>query len=273
MPPQVPESGSMSSVGELAGLGRVPSDYVERNCTAWDRWAVDHVASGRRAWTEPKLRWGLWGTTESELELVSDLPEGSDIVELGCGTAAISAWLARAGMRPVAVDVSRKQLDLAERLQRELGPSFPLIHANAEDVPYDTESFDLAISEYGASLWCEPHRWLIEAHRLLRSGGRLLFVANSPLLMACTPESGDRAGPMLVRDSFGSPVFELPDGEVEFHLSHSSWVKLLRSFGFTLERLVEVRPPHRAQARYELASTEWARRWPSEDIWVAQKTG
>jgi SAM-dependent methyltransferase len=275
MPPRASEGddGSTSRVAEVAALGPVPADYVERNRTAWDRWAVDYIAAGRRAWTGNGLRWGLWGIPESEIELVADLPEGSDIVELGCGTAAISAWLARAGMRPVAIDVSRKQLDLAERLQGEVGPIFPLIHANAEDVPYDTDSFDLAISEYGASLWCEPNRWLIEAHRLLRPGGLLLFITNSPLLMACTPESGGRAGPMLVRDSFGSPVFELPDGVVEFHLSHSSWVKLLRSYGFTLEQLIEVRPPHRAQARYELAATEWARRWPSEDVWVARKAG
>src|SRR4029453_14970882 len=111
----------------------------------------------------------------------------------------------------------------------------------------------------GASLWCEPHRWLIEAHRLLRPGGVLLFVANSPLLMACTPESGDRAGPMLVRDSFGSPVFELPDGVVEFHLSHSSWVKLLRSFGFTLERLAQGGPSPPPQAPYAPVSPERAR--------------
>jgi SAM-dependent methyltransferase len=264
---------SAPRAGEVADVGVVPADYVERNRAAWDRWAAEYVVAGRRAWTERGLHWGLWSTPESELELVGDLPEGSDIVELGCGTAAVSAWLARAGMRPVAVDVSRKQLDLAERLQRELGPSFPLIHANAENVPYDTESFDLAISEYGASLWCEPHHWLIEAHRLLRPGGSLLFVVNSPQLIACTPEDGGRAGTNLVRDAFGSQVLELADGVVEFHLSHSSWVRLLCSFGFTLQRLVEVRPRHGARPRFDFVSTEWARRWPSEDIWVAQKAG
>jgi hypothetical protein len=31
---------------------------------------------------------------------------------------------------------------------------------------------DLAVSEYGASIWCDPHRWIPEAHRLLRPGGR-----------------------------------------------------------------------------------------------------
>ena len=85
------------------------------------------------------------------------------------------------------------------------------------------------ISEYGASLWCEPHRWLAEADRLLRPGGGLIFVTNSPLLMACTPESGERAGDRLVRDYFRSPVREYPDGVVEFHLTHGSWIGCSRA--------------------------------------------
>jgi ubiquinone/menaquinone biosynthesis C-methylase UbiE len=183
----------------------------------------------------------------------------------------VSSWVARAGFRPVAVDVSRKQLDVAAHLQQEAGISFPLIHANAEDVPYETDSFDLAISEYGASLWCEPHRWLAEADRLLRPGGALIFVTNSPLLMACTPETGERAGDRLVRDYFTSPVREYPDGVVEFHLTHGSWIEILYGYGFSVERLVELRPPHGTQPRFDFVSIEWARRWPSEEIWVARK--
>jgi ubiquinone/menaquinone biosynthesis C-methylase UbiE len=272
MSPRATDRDELPRVDEIVPVGAVPPDYVERNRAAWNRWAVDYIATGRKAWTDSELRWGIWGIPESELELLAHLPEGSDVVELGCGTAAISAWVARAGLRPVAVDVSRAQLDVAARLQDELGPSFPLIHANAEQVPFDTESFDLVISEYGASLWCEPHRWLAEANRLLRPQGGLIFVTNSPLLMACTPESGERAGDRLLRDYFASPVREFPeDGVVEFHLTHGNWVRLLRAYGFTLERLVELRPQHGARPRFEFVSNEWARRWPSEEIWVARK--
>jgi SAM-dependent methyltransferase len=252
-------------------VGAAPTDYVEKNKAAWDRWALHYTATGRKAWTEKELKWGIWGVQESELGLLSNLPKGADVIELGCGTASVSSWVARAGFRPVAVDVSRKQLDVAARLQQEFGLAFPLIHANAEDVPYDTDSFDLAISEYGASLWCEPNRWLAEADRLLRPGGGLIFVTNSPLLMACTPESGERAGDRLLRDYFTNPVREYPDGVVEFHLTHGRWIDVLGAHGFTVERLVELRPPHGSQPRFDFVSIEWARRWPSEEIWVARK--
>lgn len=271
-PPSASDDLGVPSVDELVAIGPVPASYVERNRAAWERWALEHAVAARKAWTKGEFRWGLWGVPESELALVADVPQGADIVELGCGTAAISAALARTGMRPVAVDFSRRQMDLAAGLQRELGPYFPLIHANVEEIPFENESFDLALSDYGASLWCEPRRWLAEAHRVLRPRGRLVFVVNSPMLMACTPEDGSRAGDVLVRDSFASPVFEFAtEGVVEFHLNHSDWVRTLRALGFTVDRLIEVRPPPRAKARYDLASIEWARRWPSEDIWVAQK--
>jgi SAM-dependent methyltransferase len=256
---------------DAATVGAAPPDYVEKNHAAWDRWAIHYTATGRKAWTEKELKWGIWGVPESELGLLQGLPAGADVVELGCGTASVSSWISRAGFRPVAVDISRKQLDIAARLQQEFGLAFPLIHASAEEVPYDAESFDLAISEYGASLWCEPHRWLAEADRLLRPGGALIFVTNSPLLMACTPEGGERAGDRLLRDYFTSPVREYPDGVVEFHLTHGSWIELLNAYGLAVERLVELRPPHGTKPRFDFVSIEWARRWPSEEIWVARK--
>jgi SAM-dependent methyltransferase len=245
---------------------------VLRNRVAWDLWAQDQIAAGRNAWGDKDLRWGIWGIPEAELQLLDLLQPESDVVELGCGTAAVSAWLTRRGHRPVAVDFSRHQLETARWLQRDFGPSFPLIHANAEEVPYDTESFDVAFSEYGPSHWCDPRRWLPEAHRLLRPAGRLIFFTNGAMLIACTPPDGGPAQERLMRDYFGSYQVEFTDdGTVEFHPTHGQWVALLLANGFVLESLLEVRPPHGAKPRLEFTSAEWARRWPSEEIWIARK--
>jgi hypothetical protein len=61
---------------------------------------------------------------------------------------------------------------------------------------------DLVISEYGASVWCDPYRWIPEAARLLRPGGRPVFMAQSTLARMCVPERGP-ATDRLVRDLFG----------------------------------------------------------------------
>jgi SAM-dependent methyltransferase len=251
--------------------GELP-DHVRRNRAAWDAWAADHEAAGRRAWARDEPTWGIWSVPESELRVLPDV-EGLDAIELGCGTAYVSAWLARRGARPVGVDTSAAQLANARRFQAEFGLDFPLLAASAEDVPLPDASFDLAISEYGASIWCDPTRWVPEAGRLLRPGGRLIFLVNGTLAMLTAPdEDGVPSGESLLRPYFGMGRFEWPDqASVEFHLGYGDWIRLLRRTGFEIEDLLEVRPSDDAETRFPYVTLEWARRWPSEEIWRARK--
>ncbi len=148
-----------------------------------------------------------------------------------------------------------------------------MLHGNAETVPYPDASFDLALSEYGASIWCDPARWVPEAARLLRPGGDLVMLKTGLLRLLCTADDGERAGDRLVRDAFGPLRVEWSDdGSVEFDLPHGEWIALFRRHGLGVERLVELRPPADASAgRYDFVSLDWARRWPSEEIWHARK--
>ena len=268
-------ASTASATAQLTGLdlsAQVEDEYVERNRALWEQLAPMHIAAGRKAWNSDELRWGLWGMPESELRLLSGFESGEDAIELGCGTAAISSWLARLGMRPVGVDISRAQLRNAEALQDDFRLRFPLICANAENVAFDNESFDLVVSEYGASLWCSPRRWLPEANRLLRPEGMLVFVTSSAFLLTCTPEDGGPVGERLVRDYFGRYRVEFePGGGVEFHLTHGHWIRLLRATGFVVDDIIEVRPDTKAKPRFDLVSPAWAQRWPSEEIWVTHK--
>jgi SAM-dependent methyltransferase len=171
------------------------------------------------------------------------------------------------------VDIAQAQLTLAARFQEEFDVRFPLLRANAERLHYDRESFDCVISDYGVSLWSDPGRWIPEAARLLRPGGRLVFLTSGSMLMTCTPETGGAAGTELVRDYFGRYRVEFePGGAVEFHLTHGRWVRVLRANGFAIENLVETRPPADATPQPQFASLEWANRWASEEIWIATKT-
>ena len=141
--------------------------HVERNRTAWTEFAPEFAEWAPRAWGSDQFEWGVWHVPESELEALPDVA-GMDTIELGCGTAYISAWLVRRGARPVGIDITPAQLETARRMQAEFGLDFPLIEASAEEVPLPDASFDLAISEYGASIWADPYRWIPEAARLLR---------------------------------------------------------------------------------------------------------
>jgi len=48
-------------------------------------------------------------------------------------------------------------------------------------------------------------------------------------------------------------------------------IRLLRSSGFEVEDLIEVQPPRGATTRYPYVSHEWARKWPSEEVWKVRK--
>jgi SAM-dependent methyltransferase len=171
------------------------------------------------------------------------------------------------------VDVTPAQLATARRCQQEFGIEFPLVEASAEDVPLPSESFDLAISEYGAVIWCDPKEWIPEAHRLLRPGGRLWFLRNSTLSILCAPDEGAPTAALL-RPQRGLGRLEWP-GElgVEWQLPHGELFRLLRGTGFDVVDLVELYAPDDAvdHAFYDGFSAEWSRQWPAEEIWVARK--
>jgi SAM-dependent methyltransferase len=256
----------------------MPDDHVLRNRESWDKDAPNWVERGRRSWRAEEPFWGIWGNAESELHLLPDV-SGVHAVELGCGTGYVSAWLARRGARVVALDNSSQQLATALMFQREFGLSFPLVHADAERAPFADASFDFAISEYGAAIWCDPHRWIPEAARILRPGGRLVFVAGTPLMMLCFPPDDDEApaDTTLHRDFFGMHRFDWHDQEgvvdaVEFHLGHGDMIRLLRANGFEVEDLLEIRAPEGASRDDGWdVSPGWARRWPSVEAWKARK--
>jgi SAM-dependent methyltransferase len=249
-------------------------EYVARNRAHWDEMADDYVANGEASWATGVPKWGIWGIPEAEVGLLPERLDGRDAIELGCGTGYVSAWLARRGARVVGIDNSPKQLETARRLQRQHGLEFPLLLGNAEAVPYPDASFDFAISEYGAALWADPYRWIPEAARLLRPGGELVFLTNGLLCILCVPatEAEGPATDRLQRPYFGMHRTEWPDSEgVEFHLGHGDWIRLLRANGFEVTDLVELRPTSDATTRYPWITVDWARQWPSEEVWQARR--
>jgi SAM-dependent methyltransferase len=199
------------------------------------------------------------------------------VLDLACGTGYFSAWLVRLGAQVTAVDFSAEQLATARRCQHEFGLRFDLIQADAESLPFADGSFDLAVSEHGVGVWCEPDAWVAEAARVLRPRGRLLFLVNSLVSALCVPAEGGPAGPTLLRAQRDIRTVTWPGGGTEFHLSHGEWIAVLRRHGFEVDALLELYPDADASrsdyADYlDIASIEWASRWPVEELWVARRS-
>ena len=247
---------------------------VGRNRALWTQVNADFTdADALRAWTAESITWGLFNIPEDDLGVLGDVA-GLDVVELGCGTAYFAAWLARRGARPVGVDVTPAQLATARRCQQQLDLFFWLVEASADAVPLRGGLFDLVISEYGASLWCDPARWVPEAARLLKPGGRLVFLTNSVLATLTVPLASGFAGQRLLRSQRDIYRTAWPGGGIEYHPSHGEWVRILRHNGFEVQALHELYAPADAGTHqyYEIVTQEWAQRWPAEDLWQARLT-
>jgi ubiquinone/menaquinone biosynthesis C-methylase UbiE len=249
-------------------------DYVAVNRAHWTQANAEYNdARAEAAWAEREITWGVWHTPERDVNVLPDV-HGKDVVELGCGTAYVGAWLKRRGARRVVgVDITPAQLATARRLNEKTGLGVELVEANAEETGLPSSSFDLAVSEYGASIWCDPYRWLPEAARLLRPLGELVFLRNSTLSVLCMPQTGSVSNVLLRPQRRLHRVDWTEPDETEFQMGHGDLFRVLREAGFELLDLVEIfaREDSRDHDRYTYVSAEWARKWPAEEIWRARK--
>jgi ubiquinone/menaquinone biosynthesis C-methylase UbiE len=242
------------------------------NVEAWTRANAEFTdARAEQAWARDDITYGVWHAPESELRVLPDVV-GKDVIDLGCGTGYFCAHLKKAGAaRVVGVDPTPAQLATARRCEEKFRLGIEFVEAFAEDVPLPDASFDLVFSEYGASIWADPYKWIPEAARLLRPGGELFFLRNSTVSTLCMALDG-------VTESLQRPQRELgkitwPDtGEIEYHVPAGELTDILRAAGFGIERLVELYAPDDATTHeyYKYVTAEWAKQWPAEEIWRAR---
>jgi SAM-dependent methyltransferase len=255
------------------------SDLPDYAVLARKHWTESNAkytdARARESWARPDIKWGVFNNLEAEVRILPDL-HGREVIELGCGTAYFGAWLKKHGAkRVVGVDITPAQLDTARRMNAEFDLGLEFIEANAEEVPLPGASFDIAFSEYGASIWCDPYRWIPEAARLLRPSGELIFMRETDLQMVCSPDD-EKISECLMRPLRGMKRLDWVSDPVstEFHLNHSDLFALLKRTGFDVVDFRQLYAPDDAVDHpfYDYVPAAWARKWPSEEIWRARKS-
>lgn len=251
------------------------SAHVSENRRHWDAMAHTWVDAGERSWAQADPTWGIWGLAEADLQMLPQDMHTQHAIELGCGTAYVSAWMARRGARVFALDNSARQLATAARLKAQHGLAIDFVHASAEQIPCKDAQFDFAISEYGAAIWCDPLVWIAQAHRVLKPGGRLTFLGTHPLVHVATSANGDLCETQLHRPYFGMHTqdwrnVEINPGGIEFNLPLSRWLQLFRETGFEVLNYQELQAPPGSTASFGIPAA-WARNWPAEQVWQLLK--
>lgn len=253
-------------------------DHIVHNERYWDAFTDAYQESHATQLPTKGAMWSVFRTLEADIRALGDIAD-RDIVELGCGGAQFSIALARTGTgaRCTGVDISKSALEHAETLlaattnEDGVRPDVSLVHAAAEKTGLADASFDIAFSDYGASMFADPYLWIPEAARILRPGGRLAFSAITPVLEMCWPEGQSTTTPTLVRDYFG--MHRIEDHGVNFNLPYGEWIRLFRRSGFDVLDLIETRPADEiTETAYRSENqVAWAKRWPAEMIWVLER--
>lgn len=252
--------------------------YLAINKDIWNEDAVHWVELAKSRWSLDTPIWGNWGKPEESLQMLPDDLTGQDAIELGCGTGYVSYWMTKRGASVTAIDLSEKQLATARMLDAEYQAGITFLEGNAEETGLPDQSFDFAVSEYGASIWCRPEIWLREAYRLLRPGGRLVFLGNHPLSLICAPLDGRPTERVLhrpYRDMWGADwtKVEFEPSGVCFNLAFSAWMDLFTELGFQITGYHEIYAPDWAGDTRGAVPAEWAKDYPVEQVWKLRKPG
>lgn len=247
--------------------------HQQFNRAAWSVQAQEYIADAEVKWKSTTPVWGIWQWSNAEVPLLPASLAGKRCLEIGCGTAYVSHWMAHRGGECFAIDPTPQQLATANRLRKESQHPVFLFEGFGEMLPFSNDAFDFAISEYGASLWADPYQWIPEVSRVLRSGGLLVFMTCHVISQLCCPDDeSSRNETQILRPYLG--LYRLPWTDpptVEFQLPHGKWIELLRKNRFVVEKLLEIGAPENGVSRYEWADAEWAQSWPTEEVWFARK--
>ncbi len=175
------------AVRRTAGTGE--SSRASRHW--WDRNADEYQDEHGEFLGDDRFTWCPEGLDEADARLLGEVAD-KDVLEIGAGAAQCSRWLAGRGARPVALDISFRQLQHSRRIDLGRGTApVPVVQADAAVLPFADGSFDLACSAYGAVPFSADTAALMrEVHRVLRPGGRWVFSVTHPIRWAFPDEPG-----------------------------------------------------------------------------------
>ena len=114
------------------------------------------------------------GVREVRQTLIADAT--GRVLEIGAGTGANLPHYNGSIETLVVTEPERPMLRRLQRAAREQAPNAQVLRAPAEDLPFEDDSFDTVVSTLVLCGVDDQPRALREARRVLRPGGRLLFL-------------------------------------------------------------------------------------------------
>ena len=104
-----------------------------------------------------------------------DLPPGSEMLDVACGSGQIALWAARDGINVTGVDIATNLIRRAQARAKAEGLKARFVEGDAEDLPFEDASFDVVTSLYGAMFAPRPDYVARELLRVTSPGGSIVM--------------------------------------------------------------------------------------------------
>ncbi|MEJ2859851.1 class I SAM-dependent methyltransferase [Actinomycetospora flava] len=280
-PPHAEEHAEGSSAEVALGAAGVarravgPEESSAASRAWWDADADDYQAEHGAFLGDDDFVWCPERLREADAHLLGDLT-GARVLEVGCGAASCSRWLAGTGARVVGLDLSAGMLRHARDADARTGATVPLVQADAGAIPLRDGSVDAAFSAFGAVPFvADPGAVMREVARVLRPGGPWVFAVNHPMRWMFPDDPGPDG--LTVSQSYfdRTPYAEVDDDGravyVEHHRTLGDRVADVVRAGLVLERLVEPEWPDDLDAVWGQWSPLRGRLFPGTAIFCCRR--
>ncbi len=156
------------------------SSAVENNRKFWNRNAGTYQEHTFISTAD--FHFGPMVPGDSQLKLLPQITPGMRCLEIGCGAAQNSIYLAKLGAECVASDISKAQLEHAGKLCREHDVNVEFICCPMEDISVESfGKFDLVHSSYALSFSGSPEKVVGNLAEMLNPGGTMILADGHPL--------------------------------------------------------------------------------------------
>lgn len=180
---------------------------------------------------------------------------GVRVLDLGCGQGRFTRRVAAKGARVTGIDWSSKMIEAAKchEAARPLGIEYYRLDARRAGARWPPGTFGMIVACMSLMDMPDLPRVLRGAHRLLQSGGRLVFSISHPVNSAAVRwerSPGGTATGAVVDRYFDERVgtirwnmqrLKRPFETVYWHRSLAAWYAMLRRAGFVVTNLREPR--------------------------------
>jgi SAM-dependent methyltransferase len=108
------------------------------------------------------------------------LAPGTELLDVAAGSGNPAIPAAQTGARVTALDLAPSLLEIGRRRAREARLDVDFVEGDAEALPFDDESFDVALSVVGVQFAPRHEQAAHELARVVRAGGRIVLCSWTP---------------------------------------------------------------------------------------------